>query len=52
MFNKKQKINCSVESCHYNEDHQKCSLGEIKVCSCNEDDGKKDSTICDSFKKR
>lgn len=47
-----QSIKCSVYDCeHCNCDFNMCRLKEIKVSNCanNKD---KESTMCDSFKKR
>lgn len=48
--NKKQTIDCNVNSCKYNDcDVEKCTLNEIKVsCDCTHAEEKKD-TICDSY---
>lgn len=53
MAKGKQKINCNVSSCTYNDCHDNCNLNEIKVsCDCNSDEVKnKAETICSSFKK-
>ena len=52
MVIKMQKINCNVYDCTFcNCKHDKCSLQEINVCNC-KDELTKDSTMCDSYKKR
>ena len=54
---KKQKINCDVKDCKYNNTNdQECTLDEITVKSStyfeNDDNCKdKDDTICDDFEK-
>lgn len=55
MSKNKQKINCNVESCEYNNcNNKECTLNEIKVscdCGCNKADvTNKSETICSSFK--
>jgi hypothetical protein len=49
---KKQLIKCNVYNCaHCICDNNLCNLEEIKVSDCNNEE-KKESTICDSYRKR
>jgi len=55
-MSKKQKINCEVKNCKFNDiDDEECTLEEINVKSStyfdNEESNDKDDTICDSFEK-
>lgn len=47
----KQKINCNVESCIYNDDgKQKCMLDEITVEPCSEcSTGEPDESMCGNY---
>ena len=51
---KKQKINCTVASCKYNDnEHKECDLESIIVMpvqNCNT--GKQDESQCGSYKNR
>ena len=48
----KQTIECSVFDCrHCNPLDELCDLSSIKVASCGQG-FKKESTLCDSYKKR
>lgn len=43
-------IACDVKDCKYNNcDCMHCTLEEIKVCNC-DDDETKEATMCDSYK--
>lgn len=50
-MDKKQKINCTVESCVYNDaEKQKCVLEEITVEPCDEwTTGEPDDSMCGSY---
>lgn len=49
---KNQKIDCNVFDCkHCDCDRCACLLEEIKVCTCNSHETK-ESTMCDSYRKR
>lgn len=53
MEKENQKINCSVESCDYQDTtEERCTLNEIHVgCNCDNDEAKEEEeTICRSFK--
>lgn len=56
MFHKsnKQTIECSVDSCRFNEDASICGLDTIQVCACwGKDSGKpEDESMCASYKRR
>ena len=48
----KKNIKCTVFDCkNCICDEEVCNLDEIKVCNC-ADDETKESTMCDSYKKR
>lgn len=49
---KNQEINCTVESCKYNEvEKQKCSLQQIKVTPVKDCNTKNpDESMCSSYK--
>lgn len=49
---KNQEINCTVESCKYNEvEKQKCSLQQIKVTSVKDSNTKNpDESMCSSYR--
>jgi len=50
MENKKQTINCKVGSCEYQTENR-CLLSQITVEPYNDiDTGKKDETLCGSYK--
>lgn len=52
MSKDKQIINCTVYDCkHCNCDDNICNLKAIKVC-CSSSDEDKESTMCDSYKRR
>lgn len=50
-MDKKQKINCTVGSCKYNNtDHEECTLNEIIVTPMNNCHTKKaDESMCGSY---
>lgn len=51
-MDKKQKINCSVESCEYNDGkEQKCELEEIEVAPCTDchTGDAEDESMCRSY---
>ena len=53
MDDKQQKINCTVESCEYNDTQtNKCELDQITVepCSDYETGEPEDETLCGSYK--
>jgi len=53
--NKKQKINCNVKSCEFNNETSKlCELDEINVAACpGQNNGKaQDESMCDSYKNK
>lgn len=46
----KQRINCTVHSCKYNEHNCTCGLPEIDVCACeNCSSGLPDESKCGSY---
>ncbi len=48
-----KSIKCDVESCKYCDRKSKfCIRSSIKVSNCNNDDGLKEFTMCDSYKER
>lgn len=51
-MNSDQKINCTVESCKFNnQEHQRCELGQIVVTPINNCKTKKpDESMCSSYK--
>jgi len=52
MEKERQKINCSVESCDYQDNNEnRCTSNEIHVgCDCDNNNTTKEETICRSFK--
>ena len=47
---KNQKINCTVESCKYNDRDQKCVLNQITVTPIDNCDTKQpDESMCSSY---
>lgn len=53
LMEKKQKINCTVESCKYNNKHKECDLEAIIVTPVmNINTGKPEESQCASYKNR
>ena len=54
LMEKKQKINCTVKSCKYNDnEHKECDLEAIIVTPVtNTNTGKPDESQCASYKNR
>lgn len=49
---KKQLVKCDVYDCkHCLCDDKLCNLDTVKISNCSDEESK-DSTICDSYKKR
>lgn len=52
MKKNKQTIDCTVHDCKYcNCECDLCELDSINVCNCG-CDGKKENTMCGSYKKK
>lgn len=52
-MDKKQKINCTVESCKYNNKDESCLLNQITVTSVDNCDVKDpDESMCSNYKNR
>ncbi len=48
-----QLIDCTVHDCkHCNCEENKCKLRGIQVCNCGNEQGEKETTMCDSYDKK